>query len=275
MPFKQFIKGLFNINNGPVMPVKPVKESPKKSMKIMVLTTGSEEKSARRLGFETATYWPFGKNPNEYIVIRAGNGYERAPIKDLIFAETNDFDRVINTQDSIILNVNKPKALKVLASVVNTPKVYNGIVPKGKYAVVRPKSHAGGAGFQLIKGPYAIPDGHYATEFVRTEKEIRIFCCGSKTITCSREKGKKTDSDICRSNWKYVRFRRSQKHLHKAALKASKALNLPICAFDILIKGRKHYFLEGNSCPTFENKATLFYKKNIPILVKKMFGKSG
>ena len=50
-------------------------------MEIIVLTTGSEEKSAKKLGYPTYTYLPYDKkNHDELVVIRWGNGFVSAPM---------------------------------------------------------------------------------------------------------------------------------------------------------------------------------------------------
>jgi len=239
--------------------------------KIIVLTTGSEEKSARRLGYPTYTYLPYGQNLKDKVIIRWGNGFLNAPIENIIFSETDDFDNVINRQKSIELNVDKPKALQTISKAVLTPKIYLTAVPNKKIVVFRPKTHSSGQGFQLLKGPFNIVSESYATEYIKTEKEIRVFVCGNKTLTCSREKAKKADSDICRSNYAYVRFRKTPIRLHRMALRATKALNLEVGAFDVLVKNRKYYFLEFNTAVSVEKQATEFYKKNIPVLIKKRF----
>ena len=240
---------------------------------VILLTIDSELKSAEKLGFKTQThFYDHKENYNNHVIIRFGYGYD-VPSKDLIFSDSNDFDNVINPLDSIKLNVRKNEAIQVLSKVVKTPKIYLEKVPKGKLVVYRPTSHSSGKDFLLKKGPFEIPKGFYATEFIRTDKEVRVFVCGHKTLTCSREKAKKSDSDICRSNWKYSKFRKTNKTLHKIALKASKAIGLDICALDILVKNRTYYVLELNSSPTNESKSTDFYKKNIPLLIKKRFPK--
>jgi len=73
-------------------------------------------------------------------------------------------------------------------------------IPYGKTVVSRPLTHAAGIGFQLKKGPFEVVKGEYCTEFISTDKEFRVFVAGNKTLVCSREKARKDDSDICRSN---------------------------------------------------------------------------
>ena len=245
-------------------------------MEIIVLTTVSEEKSARKLGYPTYTYLPYEKkNHDELVVIRWGNGFVSAPILNPIFDEQDDFKYVLNPQKSIELNVTKNKSFEILSATVPMPKIYKLKIPSRKTAVYRPTQHAGGSNFKLQKGPFIIEPNHYATEFIRTNREIRVFVCGNKSLTCSREKGKKSDSDICRSNYAYLNFRKTPKRLHGLAIRAAKALKLDICAFDILVKGRKYYFLEGNSAPTIEGEVRQFFQAGIKTLIKLKFPKIG
>lgn len=237
----------------------------------VIVLTPDHESTARRIGYPISTYLPYNTDLKKTVVIRWGNGFQDAPIKDPIFSEYEDFENVLNKQKSIELNVNKPEALKVLSRVVNTPKAYFDAVPSRKTVVYRPTSHAKGSGFSLKAGPFLIQKGYYATEFIKTKKEVRVFVCGNRTMTCSREKGKKSDSDVCRSNWAYRKFRKSPKRLHAAALKAAKALNLDLCAFDVIVKGRKYYFLEGNTSPTIEGKSRQFFQQGIKFLIKRKF----
>ena len=243
-------------------------------MKVIVLTTESEKLSAEKLGYETHTHYHGVKSQHKgTVVIRWGNGFSEAASDNFIFDDTLDFPNVLNSIDSIQNNVKKHEALQILNKAVNTPKIFKGKVPAKVTAVFRPTQHAGGANFQLKKGPFNIPNGYYATEFIKTDKEVRVFVCGNRTITCSREKGKQSDSDVCRSNWAYRNFRETPKKLHSMALKASKALKLDICAFDILVKGNNYYFLEGNTAPTIEGEVRQFFKDGIKVLIKKKFPK--
>ncbi len=240
--------------------------------KIIVLTTASEEKSAKKLGFPTHTYFNGYKDDyKNHCIIRLGNGFTEGLTKNPIFDTEKDFPNVLNSIESIQGNVKKNEALEKLSKVVSVPRIFKNNVPHRVLAVHRPVSHTGGKGFAVEKGPFQIKDGHYATEFIKTNKEIRIFVCGLKTLTCSRKKMNKKDSDICRSNYGYANFRKTTKRIHQQCLKAARTLKLDICAFDILVKGRKYYFLESNSAPTIEGQARQFYQKNIPTLIKKKF----
>jgi predicted ATP-grasp superfamily ATP-dependent carboligase len=241
---------------------------------VILLTIDSELKSASKLGFKTQTYFSdFKENYDNHVIVRWGYGYDVAA-KDLIFCDSKDFKNVLNPLESIKLNVRKNEAIQVLSKVVKTPKIYLDKVPKNKLVVYRPTSHAAGKDFQLKKGPFQIPNGFYATEFIKTDKEVRVFVCGNKTLTCSREKAKKSDSDICRSNYRYARIRKTPIRLHRMALKAAKALNLHLCGFDILVKNRNYYFLEGNSSVTIETpQVRKFYQTGIKSLINKKFPK--
>jgi hypothetical protein len=244
---------------------------PKELPEIIVFAPNSELKSAQRLGFPTFDH--VEKYKEDYdgkIIIRWGYGYD-AKSKDMIFCDSKDFENVVNPVDTIQLNVRKHEAIQVLSKVVKTPKIYLNKVPSNRLVVYRPTAHAGGKDFNVKRGPFNIPQGYYATQFIKTNKEVRVFVCGNKTLTCSREKAKKDDSDICRSNWRYVNFRKTPKNLHKMVLRAAKKIGLECCAFDILVVKRKYIFLEGNAAPTLEKAVTQFYKKNLVYLINKKF----
>jgi len=252
----------------------PIVKNNKIEPKIIVLTTNSEEKSAKKLGFDTFTYYPNHiQDFKNVVVLRYGNGFLEAIVENPIFAETDDFPNVINPAAAISLNVIKDKALENLSKHVLTPQMYKDFVPKGKKVVYRENAHSFGKGFKVRKGGFKVEEGRYATDFITTKREVRVFVCDNKTLTCSRRKTNKKDSDICRSNWDYYLYRKTPARLHKLALKAAKATNLQICALDIIVKNKKYYVLENNSCPTLNKRVAEFYKKNIPILIKKKFPK--
>ena len=176
----------------------PIKKQKKQEYKpldnVLVLTTNSEEKSARRLGFPVYTYFPHEiKDFKNVVVIRYGNGYVEAVVENPIFAETDDFPNVINPASAIALNVNKDKALENLSKHVTTPQIYKDFVPKGRKCVYRKTAHAFGEGFKLKKGGFKVEDGHYATDFISTKREVRVFVAGNKTLCCSRKKTNKKD----------------------------------------------------------------------------------
>jgi glutathione synthase/RimK-type ligase-like ATP-grasp enzyme len=251
------------------------KDKSKFMPKLTLLTIPSEEKSARKLGIPLQTYYNgHVEDLSDSVVIRYGYGHD-IDSRDSIFGDLDDFRYVLNNKHAIQLNVDKIKSHEVLSKVVNTPKFYLDEVPKGKTVVKRYKNHAAGANFEIVKGPFKIPEGFYCSEFVDTKTEVRVFICGDKTLTCSRallKNGLDNNHELCRSNWSYVRFRKTPVRLHKIALKCAKAIGLDICAIDVLVKGNKYYVLENNSSPSLTNQVTQFYKKNIPGLIKKKYG---
>lgn len=258
----------FNNQTKPMAP-KTTKTGPN----IRLLTINSEEKSAKKLGFPVQTFFSGHKESfDNDIVVRWGYGFSIATA-DKIFCDNPDFKNVINPEESIKLNVEKIKSIQVLSRVVPTPKIYLDKVPAGVQVVYRPKNHAGGVGFELRRGPFDLDGNHYATQYIPTNREIRVFVCGQRTLTCSRIKPANVASDICRSLYGYGRWCKTPANLHRMALKAAKALGLQIGAFDILAKGNKYYFLEFNTGPTIEGKVRQFYQNGIPALAKKMYPK--
>ncbi len=242
--------------------------------KIIVLTTASEEKSAKKLGFPTHTYFNGYKDDyKNHCIIRLGNGFTEGLTKNPIFDTEKDFPNVLNSIESIQGNVKKNEALEKLSKVVNTPRIFKDKTPRGTMVVKRPTAHTGGTDFEVVKGGFKINKGFYCTQFIKTKTEVRVFLCGQKTLTCSRKKSNKQDSDICRSNWDYVNFRKTPIKLHKMCLLAAKTLKLDICALDVLVKNGRYYILELNSAPTLTRVVADFYKKTLPVLIKQKFPK--
>ena len=128
-----------------------------------------------RLGFPISTFLPYGTDTKKTVIVRWGNGFQNAPIENYIFSDQDDFEHVLNKQKSIELNVNKPEALKVLSKVVNTPKIYFDKVPSRKTVVYRPTSHAKGSDFTLKKGPFKIPEGYYATQYIKNPRRNFVY----------------------------------------------------------------------------------------------------
>lgn len=241
-------------------------------MKTIILTCHSEFESAKKLGYkETFEYLPgYVEDYNNSLIIRWGNGvgYHTkcgAPM---------EFPNVITNYKDIELNCAKNKASKKLSEVVLTPKLWTDTVPKNKWAVFRPTSHAGGKDFQVKKGPFKIDGSHYATEFIKSDKEIRVWYCNGRTI-CARRVTKNqkrlNEKFKCRSLWSYQFWKKTPKKLHKQVLKAAKQLNFQYGAFDILIgKKGKYYFLENNTAPSLDHsKVIKFYQSGLKAIVKR------
>lgn len=245
-----------------------------KSLKIRVFTCESERASAQKLGFETSVggYF-FTDDFSDSICIRWGMGSELSSKKT---GKASEFKQVINPAKAIQLNVKKNEALAAMSKVVNTPKVFKK-VPRGKVVVYRPTSHSGGKGFQVVTGPFDVQEGYYATEYLKTDNEYRVFFCGGKTMCAKRVPNKRyvKSKYVCRSMFAYEFLKKTPKDLHNMTLKAAKVIGLDTGASDVLKVGRKYVFLENNSAVTCDwDIITKFYRKNLIALIKKKFPKA-
>lgn len=243
---------------------------------IYVFTCESERASAEKLGFKTFVgNYHFTEQFKNDICIRWGLGADLLSSPKM-GSKTKEFNRVINPAKAIQLNVEKDEALKTMSKVVNTPKIYSGKVPKNKLAVYRPTSHAGGKGFQVLRGPFEIGPDCYATQYLRTNNEFRVFFCGNKTICAKRVPNKRyvKSKYVCRSMFAYEFLKKTPKQLHNMTLKAAKSIGLETGASDVLKVGNRYIFLENNSACTLDWEIiTKFYKRNLISLIKKKFPK--
>jgi len=223
-------------------------------MDIVLLTIKSELESAKSLGFPTSVRGDFtgqGMAPEDFdkkLVVRWGNSalfYNRN-------GRLQEFKNVANPSKAICLNCSKLEARETFGKVVNIPKMYKGTVPAGKVAVVRPFSHAAGSDFKVVTGPFEIPYGCYASEFIETDTEYRVWFAHGRTFAGQRVplNGESKDKP-CRSNWGYS-YREVTYKLHTDTLAAAKAIGLTFGAADLLIKGGRNYFLELNSAPSID-----------------------
>ncbi len=241
---------------------------------IKLLTIGSELSSAKKLGLDVATSFEdkFVSDFKKDVVVRWG-------ASELYYNDSNgyscrDFPNVINKSLVISKNCHKKSALQRLSKVVNTPKIYQGKVPAGIKVVIRPIQHAGGNDFSIQKGPLDIEYDYYATEFIETDKEFRVWFCGDAMFACRRVA--LTDADEkafpCRSNWGYSYLDSIPVLLRSDSKKAIDCIGLDLGALDVLYKNGKYYFLEGNSAPSIDTNSLIrFYKENLLKLVAKKF----
>jgi len=246
-----------------------------RKLDIIAVTIPSEEKSVKRLGFNTRVNIYerieefYARNPYA-VVIRFGNSVK---LNNRNF-KPEEFGYVVNHADKIAENCDKRGSLARLSSVVLTPRVYTGKVNVNKLLVIRPNSHSSGSGFRVQKGPVVLDNNHHALEYIKSKTELRVWFCGNSCVTAKRISEKhKNDKFPCRSKWGYL-FRKTNPTLRRQVLKAAKVLDLQFGAFDIIVKDNKFYFLENNSAPTFDNKKIIkFYKSNLIKLVNKKFPK--
>lgn len=241
---------------------------------IKIVTISSELKSAKQLGWEATTRIPenLSSTKNNVVYVRWGNS---APLYD---QDQNyaDFAKVINPYRSIWDNCEKSNALEKMSRVVNTPTMYLSRVPANELVVVRPHHHTAGRDFCVKKGPFNVDYGYYATQFIQTDSEYRVWFCGDKTYRCKRVpmKCNTVGEHPCRSEWGYA-FAGHDKvpaQLHADVLKAAKAIGLECGAADVLLKDGKYYFLELNSAPSVDHsRVSNFYQENLPILIKQKY----
>lgn len=227
--------------------------------------------TSRRLELPIFSYC-YGDQVKQYdkdVVVRMGNGMD---IMDKDHKPV-EFKNVLNPANAIQLNCSKRDALKVMSQVVKTPKIYDGLIPKGKTAVMRVLDHSAGRGFELVKGPKRFDkERFYATELIRTKVEYRVWFCGLRVL-CARRVSRKATKHIgaCRSNWSY-RFRGTPKTLRTMTLRAAKAVNLDCGAADILYAKGHYHLLELNSAPSIDAKRIrVFFQKGLPALAKRRF----
>ncbi len=218
-----------------------------------ILTIDPERESALKLGYDTFVYNEDIGEKSQDVVIRWGNG----------FCPGKDFANVVNKASAIHLNVRKQEALKAMSKVVHTPTIWLKSVPKGVKAVLRPFEHSSGQHFQIVDGPHPVDHGWYATRYIQTKQEYRVWFAWDRTLCALRTSRTSTAEFPCRSNWGY-RFHRSvASPLHNQVMKAVSAIGLELGAADVLYvpKTRKYYFLELNSAPTLDHdKITDFFQ---------------
>ena len=241
-------------------------------MAIKVLTIDSEYESACRLGYTTHTWLgDYAYKFDGDIIIRWGNSgwvYTRDG------AKSAEFKQVINPAAIIKQNCRKHEAIKLLAQVVNVPTIYEKSVPKDVLAVVRPHEHAAGNGFSVQKGPFKVERGTYATKFIQTDTEYRVWFCGNRTM-CGRRVKMKVNEDQkypCRSNWGYEFSDGIAPELRKQTLLAAKKIGLEVGAADLLFYKGKYYFLELNSAASVDHRVVReFYQAGLEVLVRRKF----
>lgn len=234
----------------------------------IVFTIDSELASAQKLGYETCCYIDDYVNAYDNdVIIRWGNSSK-------VYDSTGsyrEFRNIINPSSAICLNCTKPVALRKMSRVVNTPAIYKVRVPKNKLVVLRPTTHTGGNGFKVVKGPLELRIGReYATDFIPTKTEFRVWFIGNKTLCAKRVAGKYNEVTEypCRSNWGYS-FCDVHPILHRDTILAAKAIGLDVGAADVLYRKGKFYFLELNSAPTIDDRKILkFFTSNFDKFIK-------
>ena len=233
--------------------------------------------TVKQLGYSTSA-WLEGKvgDYDNDVIIRWGNHstfHNRLGL-------AREFRNVLNPAKAITLNINKVEAHKVLSQAVRTPKLYTRQTPAYGLFVVRPYSHQGGSGFKVVEAkgkPIDLGGWSYATEFLRTDREFRVWFVGDRTIRARRapmaEKKQGGEKYPCRSNWGYIFYDNVGTNLHNYTIKAARAIGLDIGAADVLLANDKWYFLELNSSPSTDLPIlNRWMKRSIDALVRERFG---
>jgi len=237
---------------------------------VTVYTIEDEYESACRLRYKMLDELSTPETYNNDIVIRWGNS-RRGYTKDI----PTEFKNVINPYNTISLNCKKAEALSKLSKVVHTPRMWKTgeEVPAGLKVVYRPTEHSGGYGFNVMSGPFVVEQGCYATQWLASDREIRVWFIDDRTMCGKRVPLREDIQEYkCRSMWGYSFFKKVPAILHLATLEAAKAIGLQVGAADVIWYDSKYYFLELNSAPTIDKQVIEdFYRNGFKVLLKKKF----
>lgn len=241
-----------------------------RNMATTVLTIDSEYESAKRLGYPTHTcLGDYAYKFDNDVIIRWGNSRQ---VYTRDGSRSAEFACVINSAKAIRQNCQKHQASKLLAQVVNIPTLWEKKVPKGALAVVRPIEHSAGSEFSVQKGPFAVKPGTYATRFIKTDREYRVWFCGDKTMVGRRVKMQCNEEQEypCRSNWGYEFCDGISLELHHQTLMAAKKIGLEVGAADVLYFKGQWLFLELNSAASVDHRVVReFFQVALEELIKK------
>lgn len=237
-------------------------------MTLTVLTCPSELESAQKLGYPT--YTDVGQPSPSTTVLRWGNS-------ELLGG--HDFPARVNPAEAIKLNCHKRKALVRMAEAgIHTPDRWRygeivGATTSG-WALLRPLAHSRGENFSLIRPGRAVPADHYATEWIQTDREYRVWFAWDRTLIAQRVPmtGQHGGEFPCRSEWGYRFVESDFPRLRRETLRAAAAIGLTTGCADVLVKretveGRRrnrYVFVELNSAPTIDHrKLRRFYQQEL------------
>lgn len=225
-----------------------------------ILTSENELESATKLGFNTYlstdSFWRYNTPLREPIV--------RWGCSKLIKDE--EFQTVANPASAIKLNCDKPLARRTLGEVVKVPVNFDAEIPANTVAVLRRRNHSAGSDFHLVQGPAIVPVDHYASEYIATDAECRVWFADG-AVLCGRRVSNSPNaaSQICRSNWGY-RYTSISDTFGDLVLKAADKIGLQFGAADVLIKKtggvKEYYFLELNSAPSIDTLTLVSFFRN-------------
>ena len=236
---------------------------------IRVLTYSASH-TVKKLGFKTST-WLDRRSDNyrDDVIVRWGN------------TGGGEYRNVLNPARAIILNTNKVEAHDAMAKVVRVPRLFRKYTPNFGIFVVRPMTHQGGHGFKVIEanGKPINLNYQYATEFLRTNAEYRVWFCGNRTLRAQRARTPEQQAKgpvgrfPCRSKWGYNFCYTVPENLHIQTIKAAKAIGLDCGAADVLLHDGYWYFLELNSAPSTDLPCLeRWFRNGITTLAQQKFG---
>jgi hypothetical protein len=242
---------------------------------IKVVTIKAERDSAKCLGYDVSTVLPHNNND---LIIRWGNSSLACYSDSRGATYWGDYSKVINPSSAIRLNCYKSLALKKMSSVINIPAMWgpDEYVPEDKLVVYRTEQHSGGKGFNVKRGPFCVKEGYYATEYLPTDTEYRVWFCGNRTMYSPRVKYTKEQLSTnekypCRSMWGYKNYFQENPvptDLHIKVLAAARQIGLEVGGADVLLYKGIYYILELNSAITIDTKSIEnFYKQGLKELI--------
>lgn len=229
-------------------------------MNIIVLAIQKDFQSARKLGFNTVTKLEgHVEDYGDAVIVRYGNSYL---LRDML-GNIRDYQNTVNSAKSIRDNCrNKDFTLKRISKIVNTPKIWtcNEGVPRGIHVVYRPTHHTQGEHFRVVEGGFTVQPGFYATQWIQTEKEFRVWFvnngqnCNFLIARRFSQKPEENNKQFkCRSLWSYNFIKNGGFEVLKSKVKSiSDLLGLEFGAVDVLSKDGTYYFLECNTAPSID-----------------------
>lgn len=199
------------------------------------------------------------------IIVRWGNSVKTFRRN----GDIKDFRFVINPRKGIKLNIDKKESLKLLSQNISTPRIFTpegeSTIPEGIKAVLRGNTHHCGSNLEVVDGPFRVEAG-YATEFLPSQKEFRVWFCNNNTIAAKRFNYDDNEEGefVCRSNWGYQFLSFVPPLLHNDTVRAANVISLDCGAADVLFYNDRYYFTELNSAPACDHSKIIhFFRENI------------
>lgn len=184
-------------------------------------------------------------------------------------------NHTVNKAEAISLAGNKKESRKILQE-LNLPK---RIVPRTWFSyedwedsdyegavIVRPTHHAQGRSLYYLKTPAdiitffthtpkkLIPDNYYISEYIKKEKEFRVFVMQGKVVWIAEKTPENPEAiawNVAQGGHFYnVRWNDWPLRACRIAIQACEALGLDFGGVDIMQKDKEFLILEVNSAPS-------------------------